>query len=60
MYEKGINDDTDVPMATFVVDENTKYNADGSITLTLGPEPANGRGNHIQSKPALLRCSCER
>ncbi len=55
MYEKGINDDTDVPMATFVVDENTKYNADGSITLTLGPEPANGRGNHIQSKPGATQ-----
>ena len=50
MYEKGIGSDTDVPMATFVVDENTKYNTDGSITLTLGPEPANGRSNYIQSK----------
>jgi hypothetical protein len=55
MYEKGIAEDTDVPMATFVVDENTKYNADGSITLTLGPEPANGRSNYMQSKPGATQ-----
>lgn len=55
MYERGIGDDTDVPMATFVVDENTKYNADGSITLTLGPEPANGRSNYMQSKPGATQ-----
>jgi hypothetical protein len=42
-------------MATFVVDENTKYNADGSITLTLGPEPANGRSNYMQSKPGATQ-----
>ena len=55
MYEKGIGSETDVPMATFVVDENTKYNADGSITLTLGPEPANGRSNYVQSKPGATQ-----
>lgn len=50
MYERGIGNDTDVPMATYVIDENTKYNADGSVTLTLGPDPANGRSNYLQSK----------
>jgi hypothetical protein len=55
MYERGIGDETDVPMATFVVDENTQYNADGSITLTLGPEPANGRSNYMQSKPGATQ-----
>lgn len=55
MYEKGIGNETDVPMATFVVDENTKYNADGSITLTVGPEPANSRSNYMQSKPGATQ-----
>jgi hypothetical protein len=50
MYEKGVGNETDVPMSTFVVDENTKYNADGSITLTISPEPANGRSNYMQAK----------
>ena len=27
---------------------------DGRFTITVGPEPANGRVNHIQSKPAAL------
>lgn len=49
MYENGFAG-TDIQMAAFVVDENTKYNADGSITLTVGPEPANGRSNYMQSK----------
>jgi hypothetical protein len=55
MYEKGIGSETDVPMATFVVDENTKYNADGSITLTVSPEPADGRSNYMQSKPGATQ-----
>jgi hypothetical protein len=55
MYEKGIGNETDVPMATFVVDDNTKYNADGSITLTISPESANGRSNYMQSKPGATQ-----
>jgi hypothetical protein len=55
MYEKGIADNTDNPLATFVVDEQTEYNSDGSITLTVGPEPANGRSNYMQSKPGATQ-----
>lgn len=55
MFERGISDNSDIPMASFVVDENTKYNADGSITLTVGPEPANGRSNYMQSKPGATQ-----
>jgi hypothetical protein len=55
MYEKGIADNTDIPMGTFVIDQNTKYNEDGSVTLTIGPEPANGASNYIQSKPGATQ-----
>lgn len=36
--------------------DEVEVNADGSFTVTVGPEPAAGRPNHIQSKPqtALL------
>lgn len=28
--------------------------ADGSFSITIDPEPANGRANHIQSRPSVL------
>ncbi len=32
-------------------DEDMALEPDGSFTITLGPEPANGRPNHIQTPP---------
>lgn len=53
MFENGITESTDIPMFTYVIDNGTKRNADGTITLTFGPEPAQGRSNHIQFKPGV-------
>lgn len=35
----------------FIAWEDMAFEPDGSFTVTIGPEPANGRRNHIQSKP---------
>jgi hypothetical protein len=51
LYENGPQAKSDVPMDTFVVTEETPRNPDGTITLTVDPEPANGRPNHLQLKP---------
>lgn len=51
LYENGLSADKDVPMSAFVIDEDTPRNPDGSITLTVGPEEADGRPNHIQLRP---------
>jgi hypothetical protein len=53
MYETGTKERSDVPLGTFVVNEKTVRNADGTITLTLGPEPSNGRSNYMQLKPGV-------
>ena len=41
--------------------EDMEFNQDGTFVITVDPEPANGRANHIQSKPEarfiLLRYS---
>lgn len=51
LIHDGLNPRNDVPLGTLTIDEQTPRNADGSITLTVGPEPANGRQNHIELKP---------
>lgn len=51
LYENGPQAKSDVPMGTFVVTDATPRNPDGTITLTVDPEPANGRPNHLQLKP---------
>ena len=35
----------------FIAWEDMVFEPDGSFTVTIGPEPANGRVNHIQSTP---------
>lgn len=44
------NTQMDVPLAD-LFDSGTECAADGSFTITLSPEPANGRANHIQTTP---------
>ncbi len=53
MYENGMNAQLDIPPGAFEVTDKTQRNADGSITLTVGPEPANGRPNYLQLKPGV-------
>jgi hypothetical protein len=36
----------------FLSDSEIKTDADGSFTVTLGPDPAGGKTNHIQTSPA--------
>jgi hypothetical protein len=43
----------DIPLGTLEITDATPRNPDGSITITVGPEPANGRPNHLQSKPGV-------
>ena len=50
MLESGASGRSDVPLGTFVVTDETPRNPDGSITLTVGPEPT-GSANHMQLKP---------
>jgi hypothetical protein len=51
LMHNGMNPRNDVPLGTVTISEDTPRNADGSITLTLGPEPAAGRRNHVELKP---------
>lgn len=51
LQHDGMDPRNDVPLGTITVDEKTPRNADGSITLTAGSDPANGRSTHIQLKP---------
>jgi hypothetical protein len=51
MLETGASAQGDVPLAAIEVTETTPRNPDGSITLLVGPEPANGRPNYLQLKP---------
>lgn len=53
MYETGTKERSDVPIGTVEITDATPRNADGSITLTLGPDSANGRPNHLQLKPGV-------
>lgn len=53
MLESGTNEHSDVPLGTLEITDATPRNADGSITLTAGPEPANGRTNHLQLKSGV-------
>lgn len=53
MYENGMNAQLDIPPGAFEVTDKTLRNSDGSITLTVGPEPANGRSNYLQLKPGV-------
>lgn len=51
LQHNGLNPRNDVPLGTLTITEHTPRNVDGSITLTAGPEPANGRLTHVQLKP---------
>lgn len=51
LQHNGMNPRNDVPLGTITISEDTPRNADGSITLTVGPDPARGRPNHIELKP---------
>lgn len=51
LQHDGTDPRNDVPLGTLAITENTPRNPDGTITLTVGPEPANGRPNHVQLKP---------
>ncbi len=50
-YETGTKERSDVPVDTIEITDATPRNSDGSITMTVGPDPANGRANHLQLKP---------
>jgi hypothetical protein len=52
-YETGTKERSDVPVDTLEVTSATPRNPDGSVTLTVGPDPANGRANHLQLKPGV-------
>lgn len=45
------NTKLDETLGTYILDENTVRAADGSFTVTLDPQPANGRSNHLQNTP---------
>lgn len=51
LQHDGTDPRNDVPLGTLTITEDTPRNPDGTITLTVGPEPANGRPNHVQLKP---------
>ena len=53
LHEHGVTARSDVPVGTMDVTEATPRNPDGSITVTVGPDPANGRSNYIQTKPQV-------
>jgi hypothetical protein len=52
-FEAGTTERLDVPVDTMEVTDATPRNPDGSVTFTVGPEPANGRANHLQLKPGV-------
>lgn len=53
MYENGISERLDIPPLSLEITDQTPRNRDGSITVTVGPEPANGRPNHLVLKPGV-------
>lgn len=53
MHERGLTARTDIPLGSLEITDATPRNPDGSITLTAGPDPANGRSNHLQLKPGV-------
>ena len=53
LFETGTKERSDVPIGTFEITDSTPRNPDGSITLTVGPDAANGRQNHVQLKPGV-------
>jgi hypothetical protein len=52
-YETGTKERSDVPVDTIEITAATPRNPDGSVTLTVGPDPANGRANHLQLKSGV-------
>lgn len=52
-FETGTKERSDVPVDTIEITDATPRNPDGSITMTVGPDPANGRANHLQLKPGV-------
>jgi hypothetical protein len=58
MLEGGTNERSDVPLGTIEITDATPRNPDGSITVTAGPEPANGRATHLQLKPGVKQIHC--
>jgi hypothetical protein len=53
MYETVALERADIPLGTLEITDATPRNPDGSITITVGPEPANGCPNHLQLKPGV-------
>ena len=51
MYETGTKERSDVPVDTIDITDKTPRNPDGSITVTVGPDPADGRTNYLRTKP---------
>lgn len=51
LQHDGTDPRNDVPLGTLTITEDTPRNPDGTITLTAGLEPANGRLNYLQLKP---------
>ncbi len=53
LHEHGVTARSDVPVGTMDITADTPRNPDGSITVTVGPDPAAGRINYIQTKPQV-------
>lgn len=53
MYENGVSERLDIPPLSLEITDRTPRNRDGSITVTVGPEPANGRPNHLLLKQGV-------
>jgi hypothetical protein len=52
-YETGTKERSDVPVDTLEITDATPRNRDGSVTVTVSPDSANGRTNHLQLKPGV-------
>lgn len=53
MYENGMSERLDIPPLSLEITDSTPRNPDGSITVTVGSEPSNGRPNHLLLKPGV-------
>lgn len=55
LMHDGSDPRNDAPLGALEITDDTPRNADGSITLTVGPEPANGRLTHVTLKPGAMQ-----
>lgn len=53
LHEHGVSARSDFPVDTREVNAATPRNPDGSVTITVGPEPATGQVDHVQTKPQM-------